>query len=179
MTLIVPLETPPAVLDAMRQLLQDVETEVPKMPEALFIQHLLPLLRSQGEKVDLTLWLDIAGTPNRSIDVVAPSGEVLFRLPPLIQSTHGNADLNGRRFGDIIGTALLKKEIHPRLADTYVEQQLNTVKMEHKPTDARAQLAAILARYDGSVATPSAAPAGTGTNAVVVESALSEEDDPL
>jgi len=181
-TPIAPIETPPEVLEAMHDLTRAAKEDVPKMPEALFVSSILPILRDTSGKADLTIWSEIAGTPARPIDVVDPAGNVLFRCPPLLQSLHGNAKLgDGRTFESIIGMTKLKTEVHPRMGENYLQGQLDTVEIPSQPSDAREQLAAILARYDGSgTAAVTTGPASASTESPAAgESIFSDEDEPL
>lgn len=62
-----------------------LKNDVPRLPEHIFCQYLLPILANtaKGEKVDLNIWTDIAGTTYRPIDIVDAAGEVLYRVPSL------------------------------------------------------------------------------------------------
>lgn len=62
-----------------------LKNDVPQLPEHIFCQYLLPILATtaKGEKVDLNVWTDIAGTTYRPIDVIDTAGNVLYRVPSL------------------------------------------------------------------------------------------------
>lgn len=80
---------------------QQSEDDVARIPENIFVSSLLPLLcqdvrdgAAARERVDVTLWLDLAGSAHRPIDVVGSNGSVLFRVPALMRQLptagHGN-----------------------------------------------------------------------------------------
>jgi hypothetical protein len=112
--------------EAFKILAQADTVEVPKVPEQLFIEHLLPMLSAPaGTKVDLTKWLDVAGTPIRPIDVVDNfTGEALFRLPALMR-TLPTAFQEEMRYAEIVMDAQARETSqHAIVAERYLGQQL-------------------------------------------------------
>lgn len=117
------------VTEAFRQLADIDSVEVPKMPEAMFLEHILPMLSAPaGSKVDLTKWLDVAGTPIRPIDVVNnATGEVLFRVPALMRSmpTVFQEEI---RYAEIVSETQARENIHVNVANQYLDKQLRNVR---------------------------------------------------
>lgn len=122
-------ENSPAVTEAFRILAQADQVEVPKMPEQMFIEHLLPLLSAPaGQRVELDRWLDVAGTPLRPIDVVDNvTGEVLFRVPALMR-TLPTVMQEEIRYAEIISEAQAHEKVMPIQAEHYLAQQLGRVR---------------------------------------------------
>lgn len=112
--------------ESFRTLAEFTKTDLPNMPENIFVQHILPMLTSEpGKPVDLTRWLDVAGTPMRSIAVVdSITGEFLFMVPPLMRSlpTVAQAEVN---YSNIVTEALAHEEIHPVQAERYLDRELS------------------------------------------------------
>jgi len=113
------------VTEAFRVLADIDNVEVPKMPEQMFVEHILPMLSAPaGSKVDLTKWLDVAGTPIRPIDVVDNiSGEVLFRVPALMRSlpTVFQEEMN---YAEIVSETQARENVHVNVANQYLDGQL-------------------------------------------------------
>lgn len=123
-----PTPMPPEVAVAIEAIQQFNQNDTPKIPEALFVQALLPALSAKpGTKVDLSVWLDIAGTTLRAIDVVGLDGEVLFRVPSLMRSLP-TAHQNDINFYDIVHDSLLKENIHPNLGQRALSEHLHRVR---------------------------------------------------
>src|SRR5690606_789569 len=101
----------------------------PRLPEAVFVRSLLPLLiNSEGHrKVDLSVWSDIAGNPHREIDVIGANNEVLFSVPPLLQRLPTIAPDLQRKGASVSEIAYIygQKVVneHAIVADAYLETQ--------------------------------------------------------
>lgn len=124
------------VISAFRILAEADRVEVPKMPENMFKEHILPMLMApEGVKVDVTRWLDVAGTPLRAIDVVDPvSGATLFRVPPLMRSlpTVYQQEVN---YSNIIVETQAREQIHSSQADMYLRRELAKAKSQAPKID--------------------------------------------
>lgn len=120
-----PTPTPDSVVEAFKVLANATQNDVPRLTEQEFVDHLLPMLAAPpGEKVDLTRWLAVAGTPLRSIDVTdIATGEVLFRLPPLMRSlpTVFQQEVD---YSKIVVQAQLRENVHPAQAEKYLREEL-------------------------------------------------------
>ncbi|QVD49139.1 hypothetical protein LUCX_69 [Xanthomonas phage vB_XciM_LucasX] len=131
-----PKENPPEVTQAFEQLAIEMR-QLPKLPESVFVQHLLPILVAAGEqkRVDLTRWLDIAGTPQRAIEVVDDNtGEQLFILPPLMRSlpTVFQEELI---YSNIVGGSLQRTDVHPMVGQNFLADALRRVQLGVKGPD--------------------------------------------
>lgn len=122
-----PVPTPPEVAQALESIAELGRQDVPRIPEAVFKSALLPALSAPpGTQVDLTAWLDIAGTPLRAIDVAGTDGQVLFRVPPLMRSlpTAHQEDVN---FYNMVHDSLLQENVHPVLGQRSLDTSLRRV----------------------------------------------------
>lgn len=125
------------------------EQDAARLPESAFVSGLLPVLANRSGGQALTIWQDVAGHAMRPIDVVDPSGDVLFRVPPILSSDKTHFSRNREEStGDILALGEKKSEIHPRLGSTYVWEKLQKriVKEPVTPEDVK-QWDAILKRY--------------------------------
>jgi hypothetical protein len=75
-----------AVAAMAASLLKDMQQDRNQIPVELFKRAGLPLLLSQDEQVDISAWVDIAGNPQKSVDVVDSSGKILYTVPPIINT---------------------------------------------------------------------------------------------
>ncbi len=146
-----PAENLPDITEAFAILAEATQVEIPKMPEPMFREHLLPMLSAPaGVKTDLTKWLDVAGTPLRAIDVVDPiTGVTLFRVPPLMRSlpTVYQQEVN---YSNIIVEAKAHGNVHSSQEDMYLRRELAKANIAGPKIDLEtaAQWNLILARYD-------------------------------
>lgn len=145
-----------AIDSALKELNQLAATDRPKLPEALFVRDLLPMLvnRDQIPDLDLTVWLDIAGNPHRAIDVVDAKNEVLFTVPPILSrlpSIHRGLDENSTSVSEIAYIYGEKaKAEHPAAADAWFEHALrkqNIPAMESQVLEYLRQWVKIYTRY--------------------------------
>lgn len=127
--LVDPPPNSPELTEAFRILAQADAVEVPKMPEQMFIEHILPMLSAPaGSKVDLSKWLDVAGTPLRGIDVVDNfTGDTLFRLPPLMR-TMPTVFQEEMRYAEIVSETQARENIHAAVAERYLGDQLRNAR---------------------------------------------------
>lgn len=119
----------PQVEEAFRVLNEAAEIDIPKMSESMFVEHILPMLSApMGTKVDLTRWLDVAGTPLRGFAVHSDQdGSFLFRVPPLMRTlpTVFQQEVN---YSEIVFQAQAKARVVPEMGDRYIASELQKVK---------------------------------------------------
>jgi len=75
---------------ALKNILEMNAADVPTITEHAFKGTILPLLASTEEEINLEPWVHVAGSPNRPINVVDNTGQLLFQLPALMsmRATH-------------------------------------------------------------------------------------------
>lgn len=143
------LPNEPEVVTALDTIVAMKEHDVARVSEGVFKQHILPILTSTNTDVDLTFWLNIAGTAYRPIDVVNAAGEPLFRVPALLRQYDPHVQL---RHEDSVqertAMAKLKSQVHPQLGETFYDQSLERLADVPPPRqDDIDAWKAILARY--------------------------------
>lgn len=177
--LLPPREMPSDVADACQAIAQLAAVDVPRIPEAVFLTHLLPALSSPaGSRVDLTEWLSIAGTPLRAIDVVDQTGTVIFRVPPLMRSLP-TANQNDVAYSEIVGDSLLQENIHPNLGQASLDKKLRNVRTGATllDVDTAKQWNAIRARYNLSLLPIPGESAGTSASGTISGGGLHISDE--
>ena len=140
-----------AVTAAIHDILEHNAADVARLPEPLFVMHLLPVLTNTSGNVDLTVWLEIAGNGFRPIDVFNPAtGETLFRLPSLYVEQKVDKPVNGRNpITVIMEEANRKSSQHPMIGQTFLRHQLANRGSNHVVDLQRIQTwNDILARYN-------------------------------
>lgn len=145
-----PVETPPETLKAMMQLIEDGKNDVARLPEPLFVSHLLPVLTDRSGEVDVSIWMDIAGHGFRPIDVYNPAtNEVLFRVPALYARIPTESKFDSRRsLTMVVQEAGQRSMQHPAIGQTFLRMQLNNREVQGNINwDQVRQWNAILARY--------------------------------
>ena len=75
---------------------------VNKLPEHVFVDFFLPYfsgkLNLKDSEEPITKWIGIAGSPTKEVDIIDNNtGEILFRVPSLINTTKLNVTKNDRR----------------------------------------------------------------------------------
>lgn len=126
-----PHVTPAHERAAMDLLIGAEETDVPKLPEAVFVQKYLPILAdTQSGRADLSQWLDVCGNAYRPVDVVRGK-EVLFRVPPLLNRYATPGLSKGKPIAEILKLGEAKTRLHPVMGETYLTTALNS-KVEHQ-----------------------------------------------
>lgn len=144
-----PIETDPDTLAAMQQLIEDGRNDVARLPENLFVQNLLPVLTDRSGKVDIGVWLDIAGNGFRPIDVIAPNGEVMFRVPPLMTPIPTQVKRDSRHSLALLVEETNRRRLqHPAIGETFLRAQLAQRGVEQVlPIEQIRQWNTILVRY--------------------------------
>lgn len=121
-------------MEFLNQLTKD---DAAKLPEPIFVEHLLPVLANREGNQGLQRWQEIAGHVMRPIDVVDPkNGEVLFRVPPILRSI--NEEFTGRGASsafEIVRVAEQKRKVIPAMGDAHIRANL-VERVRHIPAHA-------------------------------------------
>ena len=127
------------------------EALVVKMQEQEFVSKFLPLLASDGAKVDVRPWLTVAGGPLMPVDIFRGK-EFLFRVPAFNRTIQTRAK-RGRvedNINEIAATAVLKSRQHSQLGTAYLVNALSPkmrAVLEQPLLDELKAWNAILTRY--------------------------------
>jgi hypothetical protein len=144
-----------------RGLVEDKAAVCQQMPEALFVNHFLPSIL--GEKNDnpnwMVEWIGVSGSPAAEVAVVNQKREVLFFVPPIINTSVLSDSAGGTSYGRILNMHALHQEASPVKGLLFMEDSLEQKKKDafvkdiNKQTEGyRKQWESIKARYRGGVA---------------------------
>ena len=137
-------------LEGMEFFEQLTRNDAARVPEPIFVEHLLPVLTNRETRQDLTIWKEVAGNVMRPLDIIDPqSGEVLFRVPPILRQIHHDFRGKGRNsVFEIIRTAEQKRLVLPALGTAHLRQHL-VDRIGYVPAEAEDVIAwnEILKRY--------------------------------
>jgi len=138
-------------------LLVEAAKETPKLPEEIFVTHFLPVFSGEktlvGNSDTLEIWLGIAGSHTSEVSIINKEGHELFRVPPLVDTSHINTlDRDpGNSFADITALSMLYSNNIMAEGERYLTQNVNK-KMDEivsEPTYSnKERWDAIMRRYD-------------------------------
>jgi hypothetical protein len=170
-----------------------LDVEVKQVPEATFVKEILPILTGEVVSAEFPLLMAaVAGTPFSEFDVISEAGEVLFRMPALLERniiSHEEAERRGSMSSMLITAEMLSKQ-SPRRAENYLQHEFNgrgIAKNRDELYKARHErLNAIMARYgwvlhpngtveSGAPTTPG--PTGSGNSSAVKAKPQLDFDD--
>jgi hypothetical protein len=105
-----------------------VDVEVKQILEATFVQEILPILTGEVVSAEFPLLMAaVAGTPFSEVDVINEAGEVIFRMPALLERniiSHVEAEKRGSMSSMLITAEMLAKQ-SPARAQKYLEHEFN------------------------------------------------------
>ena len=168
-------------LGAMEDLARITEKDAARIPEPVFVQHILPMLTNYSGNQDLTRWQQVAGHVMRPLEVFDPrTQETLFRVPPILRKIDREFTGRGRQSAyEILQTAEQKRKVVPRLGDAHIRNHLGS-RIEHVPVDPQDiyQWNSILKRYGYEpVVKKEKAPESTDESSDTDPSFVQEYDD--
>jgi len=105
----------------------DSET-IPKLQEHIFAGVFMPVFAGEENKYGATLetWVNFAGGPYSSVDVIDRNGVVIFRVPPIFdRSTINSAPEKSLNVSHIVATAQQYYRFHPNQGAAYLTGALD------------------------------------------------------
>jgi len=117
--------------------------EMAKLPEDIFVGVFLPFFCGEksfdSENDIIVRWISIAGNPAKEVQIIDTNGEVLFTVPPIMDTTciDFKNDNKGQALGNIIANYELHKNQLPIVGKNYLESTIdNRLKTLIKDSDA-------------------------------------------
>lgn len=102
--------------------------DVTRLPERNFVEVCLPFFAGDTKPkypIDMNTWLNIAGGPYCSVDVIDNKGQVLFTIPPIFDRSAIDPTAKGRHsMAHIVATTNLYVKQHPKLGANYLDKEL-------------------------------------------------------
>lgn len=109
---------------SLDEILEFEESDVATITESQFKQSLLPMIASSStdKKADFSLWLAIAGSWRRTVDVVDDkTREFLFRVPALVGKNDPPAMQSGQNSAyEVIRNAQRKMQVVPKAGEEHL-----------------------------------------------------------
>lgn len=128
-----PLEMSEKTREALEQLSQLAQEDVPKIDEFTFGESILPGVIGANGTTDYEPWIAVAGNIFRPIDVVDAGGNILFRAPaPMRSPTTQVPRHTAESLGEIVQTANQKTAVHPVMGARFLQTALSS--LVPKPT---------------------------------------------
>jgi hypothetical protein len=135
-----------------------VDAEVKKIPEGTFVKEILPILTGDVVSTEFPLLMAaVAGSPFSEIDVCDAEGNVLFRMPALLERnifSRAQAERRGSLASMMITVGMLSHQ-SPKRAEMYLEHEFNgrgiASNREELIKKRQERWNAILARYGKSL----------------------------
>ncbi len=101
------------------------------IPENVFVTHFLPFFsgnrNSQTDNDVVAKWIAVAGTPMAEVNVMDDSGEVIYTVPPLLDTSI--IDVVKRSAANSLSNIYTNKEVHsrniPAAGETYLMEALD------------------------------------------------------
>lgn len=110
--------TDPDTIKAFEEL---IDSGVVRIPEPLFVKHLLPLsYAEEGVEKDLLVWKHVTGSFTSKVHVVDARGEILFTCPglhPELPVGHKDENEQSLRWAQLANDSILRNNIHPGLGE--------------------------------------------------------------
>lgn len=113
-----------------------------RIPEDVFVHHFLKFFTGEETVKDnpevISKWIGVAGTPMSEVEVMDVSGETIFTVPPLFDTSVINVTerSRSRSLGEITGQYNLMQNNIQKVADDFVGEALDNKANEIlKPSD--------------------------------------------
>lgn len=166
------------------------EREKNVLPEHIFVNDFLPYFCGE-RKIDdnpqvIPMWCTVAGNPSNEVTILSPSGDKMFDVPPLIDSSVFNPTYNHRRadrqesIDDISAQADLLAQSLPERGERYFNEafyhrvhMLRNKRFDN--TEISQRWLAIFQRY-GKVAESPQTSEGEGLAKPATKSTISDDD---
>lgn len=131
-----------------------VGIEVKRIPESTFVKEILPVLTGEAVSADFPLLMaGVAGGPFSEVDVINDAGEVLFRMPALLERniiSHEEASKRGSMASMLMTAEMLAKQ-SPARAENYLAHEFDgrgiATNRDEIINQRQARWNSILARY--------------------------------
>lgn len=114
--------------DFINNMMAEVNIPPVKVPEPVFRELFLPYLigeKSPSQDDDtLNHWMGLVDGASTPVDIIGTTGEVLFKVPPLYDTSVLSTDRHGASFAEIFRTYSEEALLHQGLGRNYLVDQL-------------------------------------------------------
>lgn len=113
-----------------KNLVLELNNDVSKLPEVVFKSVFLPIFNGTRVLTDtdeiLKSWVGIAGAPGKEVEIIDNSGNALFRVPPIFDSSFidsGNAN-GGKQLSQIMSAYDLHRSVLPVVGENFLTKEI-------------------------------------------------------
>ncbi len=134
----------------LREQLDRIEDElVAKVPEYLFVQHILPIIACEPGHTSMEPWVHLAGSTMNRIAVYGAERQTLFVVPAMAVSPRFDQNRESRNsLYEAMEHYKLLANVQPRAAQNYLDNKLASVlQASERDYSALEQIDNILERY--------------------------------
>lgn len=167
-----------ANIHEIRKQLDALESDlIAKVPEHLFIQHILPLIACDEGHTDLNVWNHLAGSVFNKMAVTDPAGNVLFTLPSIATTpvTPTKRDSRVSLF-EIMQGYEARLRVSPVYGKQYFENSIaDKIHLQQRDIDTLKHIDEILVKYGRTPHLPKGF--GEQTNIAIHSESGQTEDD--
>lgn len=151
------------VKEALTELSQLFQDDVPRCTEEYFRDAILPMLLSREERPSLQPWLAVSDNVKRPLDVYRGS-ELLFRCPPIARRfSFKEARHRGDTMFEHVAKALQKDDVVPTLGQRYINNAVKSKTRVVGLSEQEKEQWRVVFRHFGVIRDPNAVKAETTT----------------
>ncbi len=144
------------VKEAISDLNQLFQSDVPRCSEEYFREAILPMLLSTEERPSLQPWLQVSDNVKRPLDVYRGS-ELLFRCPPISRRfTFKPARHRGDTMFEHVAKSLQKDDVVPTLGQRYIGNAVKAKTQVVALSEAEKEEWRVVLRHFGVIKDPNA-----------------------
>jgi hypothetical protein len=111
---------------AIRKELDRLEEDlIARVPEHLFVEHLLPIIAGDDGHSDMQVWEHLTGSVFNRLHVIDPAGNILFTLPPIAVSPKTSVDRDSKTsMFEIMSGYEARTLLSPIYAKRYMDESI-------------------------------------------------------
>lgn len=135
----------------IRGMLDQIEADlIARVPEHMFVQHILPIIAAEPGHTSLEPWEHLAGSTFNSMHVIDRSGNVMFTVPPMAVSPRLDQDREARNsLYEIMEHYKLLANVSVIQARAYLDNKLQSlIRLQSRNFETLSQIDDILERYN-------------------------------
>lgn len=117
--------------DFINELIDTVTEPLKKVPEPVFREIFLPYFTGEkqpSKEMDaFSHWMGLVGSPTSAAEVVDHKGDVLFTVPPMVDTSRLDPAKRGERdvnFGKVFEVFEEESKVHPAMGKRWLAEQL-------------------------------------------------------
>ena len=106
------------------------DEDTARMPEKIFAGVFVPIFVGEESLYNATLetWVNFAGSPYRSVDIIDARGNTLYRVPPIYERGNIKSITDSTRNNSVFHMVLTAQQyarVHPKQGEAYLNDALS------------------------------------------------------